>query len=247
MKILEIKNLNLKINGKNILQNLNISFENGRIHAVIGPNGAGKSTLAYTIMGLEGYRSYTGEILFENSDLRNLKINERSEKGITLAWQDPARFEGLTVKNYISLGKKIKTENDINDILSKLNLEPEEYLNRPVDKTLSGGERKKIELASILAMETKVVILDEPDSGIDIESLEKIFESIKLLKKRNTTVILITHSIAVLKQAEYASLMCHGTIIDEGPVKKILPYFEKKCIICPHKNLPDKSKIDGRK
>ena len=110
-----------------------------------------------------------------------------------------------------------------------------DYLKRALDKTLSGGERKKIELASILLMKPKLVMLDEPDSGIDVASLDNIFKVIKLLKEEGITVILITHSLAVLKQAEDAILMCNGIVVEKGSKEKIVPYFEKKCIPCPYK------------
>ena len=124
-------------------------------------------------------------------------------------------------------------------------MEPSIYLDRAVDRTLSGGERKKIELASILAMKPKVAILDEPDSGIDIDSLEHIFEAVRLLRQEGTTVLLITHSMAVLEQAEYAFLLCCGKVQDEGPTKKIGDYFGKKCLPCNHKNVPE-ADGDGR-
>jgi Fe-S cluster assembly ATP-binding protein len=117
-------------------------------------------------------------------------------------------------------------------------LDPDQYLSRAVDKTLSGGERKRVELASLLAMQPEAVLLDEPDSGIDIEALNKIFQAIELLKSNGSTVILITHSLAVLKRAEHAFLMCHGDIIDKGSVDRINGYFENKCIPCDHKNMP---------
>jgi len=236
MGILELKDVSLKMNGKWILNGLNVSFQKGHVHAVVGPNGAGKSTLAYTIMGLEGYRNITGDIIFERESIKNMDVTERAKRGITLAWQEPARYEGLSMRKFLmASGKKV----DVEDILEKVGLDAREYANRAVDKTLSGGERKKIELASILAMKPKLVMLDEPDSGIDVASLEKIFEAIKMLKEDGTTVILITHSPAVLKQAEHAFLMCNGMMIDKGKVEKIIPFFEGKCMPCRHKNMPD--------
>ncbi|MBN1899324.1 MAG: ABC transporter ATP-binding protein [Spirochaetes bacterium] len=236
---LELQKISLKLNGKPILKNINIDFWEGYIHAIVGPNGAGKSTLAFTIMGLEGYRSFEGDILFKGLSLKDLSIDERAKRGITLAWQEPARYEGLRIKDFLASAAREKSEKNISDTLIKVGMEPTEYLKRALDKTLSGGERKKIEIASILVMEPELVLLDEPDSGIDIESLEKIFEIIQLLKKKKTTVILITHSLAVLKQADHAFLMCHGDIIDKGETKKIIPYFENKCIPCGHKNFPN--------
>lgn len=245
MGILQVKNLSLTLNGKKILNNLNIDFWKGHVHAVVGPNGVGKSTLAFTIMGLSGYRNIEGDIIFEGQSIRKLNIDERAKKGITLAWQEPARFEGLTVRNFIKTSARDKCEENMREILSKVKLNPDAYLNRAVDKTLSGGERKKIELASILAMKPKIAILDEPDSGIDIESLEKIFEAVKMLKNGGTTVILITHSLAVLKQAEHAFLMCCGQLLDKGPIEKIGRYFRDKCIPCDHKNRPDINGMRG--
>jgi len=240
MNIMELKNVSLKFNGKNILNNISIEFWKGYIHAIVGPNGAGKSTLASAIMGLEGYRDIEGEIIYDSESINRLSIDERARKGITLAWQEPARYEGLSVSSFISAGAPDINSNKVRSIMQQTGLNPDDYINRSVDKTLSGGERKKIELASILAMDPECVMLDEPDSGIDIESLDRIFDIIRLFKEKGTTVILITHSLAVLKQADHAFLMCHGSIMDKGDINKVIPYFENKCLICDHINEPEK-------
>ena len=112
-------------------------------------------------------------------------------------------------------------------------------MRRAVDKTLSGGERKKIELASILVMMPQVVLLDEPDSGIDVESLERIFDAIKILKKRGSTVILITHSLKVLEHAEDAFLLCCGSLMEKGSGRSMCKYFKGKCMPCDHQNIPE--------
>lgn len=242
MDILHVKDLGLTLGGKEILKNVNMNFEKGKVHAIVGPNGAGKSTVAYTLMGLEGYTDVGGDILFEGKSIVGLPLDERARRGITLAWQEPARYEGLTVEQFIKAAAKEKSVNTVQEALTKVGLDPDEYITRAVDKTLSGGERKKIEVASIVVMEPQVVLLDEPDSGIDIESIEKIFDIIKGLKENGTTVILITHSLSVLKQAEHAFLMCNGEIVDMGAALKICRYFEEKCIPCPHKNVPDSGK-----
>jgi Fe-S cluster assembly ATP-binding protein len=245
MGILEIKDLSLRLDEKLILNNLNIDFWDGHVHAVVGPNGAGKSTLAATIMGLSGYGDFEGDIVFKGESIRGMNVDQRAKKEITLAWQEPARFEGITIREFIRASAKDKGENNISQILDQVGLKPSDYINRAVDKTLSGGERKKVELASIVAMEPEVALLDEPDSGIDIESIERIFDSVKLLKSRGTTVIMITHSLSVLNQAEHAFLMCNGTIVDKGTVEKIRRYFEDKCIPCPHKNVPEAAEAGG--
>ena len=239
MGVLQLKNVTLDLGGKRILDGLTIDFRRGRIHALCGPNGAGKSTLASTIMGLSGYTDFEGEILLEGDSLKGVPVDERARRGITLAWQEPARFEGLRVDTFIRAGAKDKSREKAEGVLRTVGLEPRKYMGRAVDKTLSGGERKRIELASLLTMEPKVVLMDEPDSGIDVEALEQIFQSLRGLKAEGVTVILITHSGAVLKQAEHAFLMCNGQLIEEGPVARIDRYFEGKCLSCGHINQPD--------
>lgn len=239
MNLLEIRDLSLTLGGQRILNKVSLDVWRGHIHALIGPNGAGKSTLASTIMGLPGYREITGEISLDGRNINNLSVDERARLGITLAWQEPARFEGLSIRNFIRAGAKDKSTGRIEHVLEQVALDPGKYMRRAVDKTLSGGERKRIELASILAMEPKLVLLDEPDSGIDVEALDRIFEANETLKAAGSTVLQITHSLAVLRHSEHAFLMCNGTLIDKGPVEKIAGYFENKCIPCNHTNKPE--------
>ena len=242
MGILEVKKLNLRINGKHILHDVNLDVWEGHVHALVGTNGAGKSTLASAIMGLEGYREVTGDIYFNGEKINDLTIDERAQKGITFAWQEPARYEGISVADFVGAGipkQESDKERVVRDSLQKVGLRPDDYLARAVDETLSGGERKKIELASIIAMNPPFIMLDEPDSGIDVATLERMAEAIKILKAKGTTVLLITHSLAVMKQADHAFLMCDGQIIEKNTADKIIPYFEQNCIPCNHKNKPD--------
>jgi len=242
--ILSIQNVTLSLGGKRILDRLTLDVWRGHVHAIIGPNGAGKSTLASTIMGLAGYRDYSGDIHFEGESLRHLPLHERGRRGISLAWQEPARFEGLSVERFISAGTQESSDNVVDEALHGVGLNPDAYRNRAVDTTLSGGERKRIELASLLAMKPKLVIMDEPDSGIDIEALNRIFEAIKTLKDIGSTVVLITHSLTVLRQADHAFLMCCGHVVRKGSIKKIETYFGEKCIPCDHKNDPDEETMN---
>jgi len=234
MSILELKNVSLVLGGKRILNNLSLDVWQGRVHALIGPNGAGKSTTANLIMGLSGYTEFEGDVLFEGRSLRGLSIDQRARRGITLAWQEPARFEGLPVRQFILAATKDKSEGRFREVLDEVGLDPDRYVDRAVDKTLSGGERKRIELASILAMEPKLVLMDEPDSGIDVEALEWIFKARKVFTQKKATVIMITHSLPVLRHAEHAFLLCCGKLVDKGSVDKIGYYFERKCIPCDH-------------
>lgn len=241
MSILEIEDLRLTIEGALILDGVDAGIDEGAVTAIVGPNGAGKSSLAFVVMGLNGYRDIKGDILFKGESIKDLSIEARAERGITLAWQEPARYEGLTVKNFIDSasadGKNSKS------VMHTMGMDTDEYLTRVMDSGLSGGERKKIELASVLAMDPELVLLDEPDSGIDVSSLERIFEAIELLKERGTTVILITHSPTVLEKADWAMLMCGGSIVDRGSSKKIHGYFEDECLPCEHKNEPKEEKL----
>jgi len=239
MNLLEIDNLGLALNGTPILDGLDMDLWEGHVHAVVGPNGAGKSTLAGTVMGLEDYRRYTGEIRFDGTSLAGLGVDERARLGMTLGWQEPARFEGLRVPEFVRLAARDKDEDAVRSCLSRSGLDPDRYWDRAADKTLSGGERKKLELASILAMQPRLVMLDEPDSGIDVESLSRIHDAIGALKAGGATVVLITHSAEVLDWAEHAFLMCCGRIVDKGNVDKISHYFKDRCIPCDHKNRPD--------
>lgn len=241
--ILEVKNVTQRFANRAILDDLSLDFWGGHVHAVVGPNGAGKSTLANTIMGLEGYSGYAGDILLDGQSLKGVSITDRAKRGITLAWQEPARFEGLSVQRFILAGAKVKTAARAGEVLSVMGLDPCQYLSRSVDKTLSGGERKRIELASILAMEPRIVIMDEPDSGIDVEALQRIFDALVKFKIMGATVILITHSMTVLKQADHAFLMCNGKLLDKGNVDRIAGYFGNKCLPCGHINQPSAEEI----
>jgi Fe-S cluster assembly ATP-binding protein len=240
---LEIKNVTLSIGGKNILDNISLDVWEGHIHAIVGPNGAGKSTLASVIMGLSGYRDIKGDIRYNGKSIKKLEVDERAKLGITLGWQEPARFEGLKVTDFVRISARDKSDKGVRDAFLKMGLSPDTYLHRALDTTLSGGERKKLELVSIIAMVPELVLLDEPDSGIDISSIEKIFEAIHILKNAGATVILITHSLAVLKQAEHAFLMCCGRIVGKGSVDKISSVWETHCVPCDHKNKPETGNI----
>ncbi len=236
--ILQVDRITLTLDKRTILNQLSIAFWKGHVHALVGPNGAGKSTLASVIMGLSGYREYEGDLVYEGQSLKNVPLDERARRGITLAWQEPARFEGLRVEAFIRAAARDRGDARIREVLEQVGLKAEDYLNRAVDHTLSGGERKRIELASILAMEPRLVLMDEPDSGIDVGALDRIFDTLQTLKKKNATVILITHSPVVLRHAEHAFLMCHGQLIDKGSVDKIGKYFTGKCLPCDHINQP---------
>jgi len=240
--VLQLKNLGLVLNGKQILYNLNLETRHGEIHGILGANGTGKSTLASVILGLSGYREVTGSIVFNGENITDLPVSQRARRGITMAWQEPARFEGLSVAEYLSIGQRHAGNVPLSprECLMKVGLTPENYLMRAVDTTLSGGERKRIELASVLAMRPKLAILDEPDSGIDALSIDYVVEVIKTFSRNGTTVLLITHHEEVAEIADRASSLCGGTILKTGDPVAVARFFRNHCQECQHVNIPEK-------
>lgn len=230
MSLLEIKDLVFNAGDKKILDGLSLSAERSEVHALLGTNGTGKSTLAYLIMGCEGYKPSSGEIIFDGKVVNGLKIHERAQIGITMAWQEPVRFEGISVKDYMTLKNK---DADPSHYLEMAGLHPALYLQRMVDKSLSGGERKRIELASILALNPKLAVLDEPDSGIDMLSTQDIINVINAFKKNGSAVLLITHREEIAMIADKASQLCGGKIVCSGSPGKVAEYYKsRQCLIC---------------
>ena len=228
--ILVVSDLTFSQGEKEILKGINLTVKREEIHSLLGVNGVGKSSLAYCLMGLNGYNLKKGKIYFEGKDITNLSIYQRARLGITLSWQEPAKFEGLTVRKYLFLSAgSNKSENLAVEALSRVGLKPRLYLDRDLNEALSGGERKRIELASIYAMQPKLAILDEPDSGIDMLSLEKIVDFIYSLNKRGSSVLIVTHREEIAEISDNASLMCDGRIIKSGRPKEIGDYFKSHC------------------
>lgn len=212
--LLELKDIVIPTLDKKqiILNQTSFGIEEGSIHAIVGPNGSGKSTLAYTIMGLGHYNASQGKIIFDGIDITDLNITERAKLGITLAWQEPARIEGLSIPKYISLGIKDKSNANekILEALQIVNLEPETYMNRYIDESLSGGERKRIELAAAIAMRPRLIILDEPDSGLDMIVIDDFLNIFNKIKELNMTILLITHREDIGMVADYGTLIWRG-------------------------------------
>lgn len=238
--MLELVDVELELNGRKILHNVNFTIREAEIHSILGVNGTGKSTLAAVIMGLSGYDSITGKVLFRGENITSLPVFERARRGITLAWQEPARFEGLTIAEYLEIGKRASGNGFLSprECLAKVGLEPGRYLARAVDVTLSGGERRRVELASVLAMKPRLVILDEPDSGIDALSIDNIVDVIRTLAKAGTAVLLITHHEEVAAIADRASSLCGGTILKTADPQTITRFFRNHCQECVHPNEP---------
>ena len=228
--ILELINLHLKRGDKEILRGINLNIFENEIFSILGYNGAGKTTLANTIMGLADYIPNSGSIWFYGGDITDLKINERAKQKIGLAWQEPARFEGITTKEYLQISSK-QIEVDPK-YLEMFGLNPQYYLDRLLDDNLSGGERKRIELAALFATKPKLVILDEPDSGIDIEGVENLKYILSHIKDLNSTALIITHQKKIAELSDRIAILCDGIIEKVGPPKDTLDYYNVKCTNC---------------
>ena len=237
--MLHVENLVLNVNGTSILNGLNLEVGNAEIHGVLGENGTGKTTLAYIIMGVNGYRATSGRIVFDGQDITHMSVSERAQLGISLAWQEPARIEGLTVMDYLSLSSSTPGLKRIYECLEAVGMDPARYLHRDIDATLSGGERKRIEMASILAMKPKLAILDEPDSGIDIVSMPLLLEGMRELNRQGSSILMITHSEEIVSIAQKVSVLCAGQILKTGTPDDMGAWFKDNCQSCGHINEPD--------
>lgn len=233
--MLKIENLTIVPSGNSrpIVEDVSFEVPAKKIHTLMGPNGSGKSSIAYCIMGLKQYRPRRGKIFFYQEEITDLDITERAKRGITLAWQEPVRFEGISVQDYIKAGLKKGNGKEVKRVLELVGLSPDKYLNRKVDNSLSGGERKRIELAAVVAMKPKLLILDEPDSGLDIIVYTELYELLNAIRdETHSSILLITH------REEAGEIADEGTLIWEGKVKargSFRDIMEKYCQLAGRK------------
>jgi Fe-S cluster assembly ATP-binding protein len=225
--MLELKNISfdVMVNGqkKEILKNLNIKFDNNKFIVITGPNGSGKSTLAKIIAGI--FVPTQGQILFDNTDITEKSITDRAQNGIGYAFQQPVKFKGLQVYDLLKIAAKgsLSLEQACN-YLSKVGLCAGEYIRREVNSSLSGGELKRIEIATILAKQPKLSVFDEPEAGIDLwsfQNLIKIFNSMR--QNINGTIIVISHQERILDIADEILVLADGKITMQGKREDILP------------------------
>lgn len=220
--MLELKNISFERDNRKILDNINLKIDTNKFIAITGPNGSGKSTLVKIIMGIE--KPDSGEVIFAGKDITNLPINERAKLGIGFAFQQPVKFKGLTIYDLL----KIASKRDINkkeacDILSQVGLCAKEYVDREVNASLSGGELKRIEIATVALRGAKLTIFDEPEAGIDLWSFSNLIEVFE--KMRNIikgTTLIISHQERILNIADEVILMKKGKIVNIGESREIL-------------------------
>ena len=224
--MLELKNISYFVNDelgeKQILKDINLTLDE-RFVAFTGPNGGGKSTLAKVIAGI--IQPTSGRIYLDGEDVTDLSITERAHRGISYAFQQPVRFKGLTVRDLINIaaGKKLKVS-DACAYLSEVGMCARDYIDREVNASLSGGELKRIEIATILARATKLSIFDEPEAGIDLWSfgnLIKVFE--KMHEKTQGNILIISHQERILNIADRIVVLANGQVQNSGKKEDVLP------------------------
>ena len=230
--MLELKNICFTRDGRKILDNVSLKIEDDKFIVITGPNGSGKSTLAKIIMGIE--KQDSGEILFNGKDISNWSIDKRAKNGISFAFQQPVKFKGITVYDLIKLssGKDI-TKADACNILAKVGLCAKEYVDREINGSLSGGELKRIEIATVAVRNSKLTIFDEPEAGIDLWSfnnLIKVFENIRQTTKGTT--LIISHQERILNIADELILMNSGKIENIGTKEELFNKVVKDKVCC---------------
>ncbi|WMI81320.1 ABC transporter ATP-binding protein [Anaerotignum sp. MB30-C6] len=221
--MLELKNVSFSADGKEILKNISLVIEDERFVVITGPNGGGKSTLAKIIAGIE--KPDSGQILLDGQDITNWSITERANAGVSFAFQQPVRFKGVTVKDLITLasGKDLSTAAAC-EYLAEVGLCAKDYIDREVNSSLSGGELKRIEIATVMARKTKVTLFDEPEAGIDLWSFKNLIDVFeKMHGEIKGSILIISHQERILNIADQVVVISGGQVAQVGTKEEVLP------------------------
>lgn len=224
--LLEIKNLTAMAGKKQILNRINLEVKRGEIHVVMGPNGAGKSTLMNVIFNSPAYKKAEGTITFDGEDITNKKTDEIARLGLFLSFQTPVEIEGLSVFDFIKSAKSkidgknasyFQLKNQLEGYAENLNMKPD-LLYRDLNTGFSGGEKKKAEMLQLLALNPKLAILDETDSGLDVDAVKIVSQGIKSFHNQDNSVIIITHNAKILEQlnVDFVHILIDGKIVKTG-------------------------------
>jgi Fe-S cluster assembly ATP-binding protein len=226
-RMFRVSNLRVSVEGKEILKGLSLDIKPGEIHVLMGPNGSGKSTLAQTIMGHPKYTVVGGKISFNGKNLLDLKPNERSKQGVFLSFQYPSELEGVTISSFLRLIYNNSHDRKLSPVAFRKILKEktelleikEEFMSRYLNEGFSGGEKKKMEILQMLILEPRMAILDEVDSGLDIDALKLVSEAVNYLHEKNkSSILIITHYTRILKYIKpgFVHIMQNGIIVKSG-------------------------------
>jgi len=226
-----------------IVNHVDLTLSEGKIYVITGPNGGGKTSLAKAIMGI--YPLSGGSILLDGEDISDKSITERANMGIGYAFQSPTRFKGLNVRDILTIAAMEKKENKqdkrLNSLLVDVGLCAQDYIDRELDSSFSGGELKRIEIASILARSLRVALFDEPEAGIDLWSFQRLTETFKRLNEvSETTIIIISHQERILRLADEVILIARGKVTNITTPDKLLGGFDNTSTDCDCPNCVDK-------
>ena len=219
--MLEVKNLSARADGKDILNSVNLSVNKGEIHAIMGPNGSGKSTLAQIIAGREGYEITGGEVLYDGNDIFELSPEERAQAGIFLAFQYPVEIPGVSnlyfLRTALNAVRQARGEDPI-DAIDFLDLAKKKMIERPVNAGFSGGEKKRNEIFQMSILEPKLAVLDETDSGLDIDALKLVAHGVNKLRDPDRAIVVVTHYQRLLDYVvpDFVHVLAGGSIVKSG-------------------------------
>lgn len=225
--MLEIKNLSYKVEGEqggiDILRDISLTVEDKKFIVVTGPNGGGKTSLARAIMGINP--ASAGKIFWNGEDITNLTVTERARRGISYGFQQPPRFKGMKVRDLLDVAAGKKMSHDAAcSYLTKVGLCARDYIDRDVDTSLSGGEVKRIEIATVLARQSSLMIFDEPEAGIDLWSFARLTDTFREIHdKKEATILIISHQERIIRLADEIVLVANGVVSARGSVEEIYP------------------------
>ena len=225
-KLLEIKDLYVNAEGKEILKGINLEINKGEIHVIMGPNGSGKTTTANAILNNPAYNKQGGSILFEEEDITNLKTDEIARKGIFMSFQLPEEIPGISVNNFLKYAKNKQTgkpvkifefKAELKKYMEELNM-TSNNMDRSLNVGFSGGEKKKNEILQMLVLNPKLAILDETDSGLDVDAIKTVSKGIEMFKNKKNAVLIITHNTKILHslKIDYVHVLVDGKIVKTG-------------------------------
>ena len=225
-QLLEIKDLYVRTEDKEILKGINLKINKGEIHVIMGPNGSGKTTTANAILNNPMYTKQNGNIIFDGEDITNSKTDEIARKGIFMSFQLPEEIPGVTVTNFLRYAKNKATgkpvrifefKDELKKYMEELNMNPKN-MERSLNVGFSGGEKKKNEILQLLVLNPKLAILDETDSGLDVDAIRTVSKGIEMFKNDNNAILIITHNTKILRslKVDYVHVLVDGKIVKTG-------------------------------